>query len=300
MTKKPITRLLVVGQDEAMAVAMREAAASRKDLALAWTANETGEVLRLIDESHPRVVLLTHGLVKARLRLAIRAIVEQSPDTKILVVSMCNDSRYALGALHAGASGYMLQDRIFEELGSAVDTVMSGHNYLSPGIAGAERPPEDTHRKAESGRRGLKAGKRAEAGRTGVRAGLGPPARILVVDDEESIRETFRMAFERAGYTVVTASTGEEAIGMLRKELPDIAFVDLVMPGSSGVQVIRAIRERDKNLPVVVVTGYPDSELMYQAMAYSPLVVLAKPLRVKILLDTVRNALAGRHAQDKE
>jgi len=72
--------------------------------------------------------------------------------------------------------------------------------------------------------------------------------------------------------------------------------VDLVMPGGSGVQVIRAIRELDDTLPVIVITGYPDSELMDQAMNYSPLFVLAKPIRMKPLLDATRSALAGRNA----
>ena len=120
------------------------------------------------------------------------------------------------------------------------------------------------------------------------------PARILVVDDEESIRDVFRILLEDVGYTVVTASTGDGAIAALHRGLPDLVLLDLKLPGRSGVHVIREIRERDKALPVVIVTGYPDSDLMYEAMAYSPLVVLAKPVDPDTLLTTVRSALRGR------
>jgi DNA-binding NarL/FixJ family response regulator len=70
-------------------------------------------------------------------------------------------------------------------------------------------------------------------------------------------------------------------------------LVDLKLPGGSGADVIREIRAKDKTVPVIVITGYPDSDLMHEAMAYSPLVVLAKPVDPGRLLTTVRSALSG-------
>jgi DNA-binding NarL/FixJ family response regulator len=282
-----MVRVLLVDGNGPAGAAIRDVIESMADLDLAWDVHEIPEVLRLLERAHPDLILLSHSLMKSRLVTTVRAIAELSPSAKILLLSTHNDSRIALRTIEAGASGYMLTDRAFEELGNAVRTVMSGRTYLSPGIAGMERVI----------REGGKSGNVAS-----IEAGKARPdrpkrrkrPRVLVVDDEEEILAVFREALDRAGYAVVTAATAEDAVAALRSEPPDVAFVDLVLPGASGVEVIRAIRELDKTLPVVVVTGYPDSELMYAAMAYSPLLVLAKPVCVGTLLDTARSALAGR------
>jgi len=280
-------KVLLAERNEVVSPALRSVVGSIAGLDVAWNVREIQAVFRLIEQVQPDLILLSHSLLPSQFVVTIRAITRQSPNSKVLLLSSDNNSRFALRAIEAGASGYMLEDRAFEELALAIDTVMSGRTYLSPGIAGVEPPPNVSSR--------LK-GRAAESDlslKKGVRSN-DQPARILVVDDEESIRKMLRSTFESAGYSVETAATTSEAIAVLGREPPNIAFVDLVMPGGSGVQVVQAIREIDEFLPVVILTGYPDSELMHQAMAYSPFLVLAKPASSKTLLDTTRGVLAGR------
>ncbi len=117
--------------------------------------------------------------------------------------------------------------------------------------------------------------------------------RVLVVDDEPAMRHVFRMILEHAGYQVLTVGSGEEAMATLDLLMPDIVLLDLMLPGASGVDVIRVLRSRKEDLPVVIVTGHPHGELMEQALVYSPLMVLAKPVESKNLLKAVQMGLHG-------
>ncbi len=92
---------------------------------------------------------------------------------------------------------------------------------------------------------------------------------------------------------MVLAGTGEGALTALRSRLPDLVLLDLKMPHGSGVDVIREVRTRDSELPVIIITGYPDSELLHQALDHSPLLVMAKPVDPEKILKAVSQALAG-------
>ncbi len=279
-------KVFLVEGSKAVSAALHDIIESEPDFELIGETDRASELLALIGESHPDIILLSHAMLGLHLLDMLDTLASRFPSAKVLVLSFDNDSRFAVRVFAAGASGYMLKDRANEELIDAIRTIAFNRTYLSPGVAGMGRVR----------REGSASAKGVSPERENVflnRTRLSKRNRVLVVDDEKPIRETFRHTFEHVGYTVVTASTAEEAIEAARGEMPDIAFVDLVMPGAGGVQVIRALREMDEALPVVIVTGYPDSALMHQALAYSPLLVLAKPVGPKALLDTARSALAG-------
>lgn len=80
--------------------------------------------------------------------------------------------------------------------------------------------------------------------------------RILVIDDEEAIRKSFLLALEESGYEVDTAESGEAGIEMQRKTKYDLIFLDLNMPGISGVETLREIRKQEPGLPVYIVTAF--------------------------------------------
>jgi excisionase family DNA binding protein len=122
-------------------------------------------------------------------------------------------------------------------------------------------------------------------------------AQVLVVDDEEGIRELARLTLEPEGYELLITSTAEAAIAALEQGMPDAAVLDLMLPGRSGLDVIRRIRETDAGVPIIIMTGYPDSDMMSKAMEFSPLVVLAKPVRPAALASAVRSALEGRRSK---
>ena len=109
---------------------------------------------------------------------------------------------------------------------------------------------------------------------------------ILIVDDEQSIREFLRRTLETEGLRVTTASRGVEALECIRREVPEMVFLDLKLPDMDGSAVLKEIRENYGHVPVVIFTGYPDSELMEQALRYSPVTILAKPASTEQILET--------------
>jgi DNA-binding response OmpR family regulator len=80
--------------------------------------------------------------------------------------------------------------------------------------------------------------------------------RILVVDDEEGIRQLYKEELEEEGYEVELAERGEEALEKISKAKPDLVILDLRMPGMGGLEVLERIREQDKDLPVIICTAY--------------------------------------------
>ena len=123
------------------------------------------------------------------------------------------------------------------------------------------------------------------------------PKHVLVVDDEADIRGYLRSALEDAGFAVATASDGLEALEMVRRNLPDLISLDLVMPRHSGAKFYRELR-KDRELskiPVLIVTGHARDELGradFEEMTMSgPGVYLEKPVRPDTYVAAVRRLL---------
>jgi len=114
--------------------------------------------------------------------------------------------------------------------------------------------------------------------------------RVLVVDDERVVRELARCALERAGFAVCTASSGEEALEVMRREHPQVVLLDLKMPGMDGPSTLRQIRARYGRVPVIVMTGYGEGELITRALPCSPITVLGKPATLEQLVAAVSSA----------
>jgi len=82
---------------------------------------------------------------------------------------------------------------------------------------------------------------------------------VLVVDDEEPVRQVASEILVYLGYSVVTASSGEEAIeGVRNGTKPDVVLLDIIMPGMNGHQTLRALRQIEPDIPVLISTGYSD------------------------------------------
>ncbi len=79
---------------------------------------------------------------------------------------------------------------------------------------------------------------------------------ILVIDDEENLRESFVLALKDAGYQVDTAGTGEEGIEKERSKRYDLIFLDMKMPGMNGIEVLREIRKGNKETPIYIITAF--------------------------------------------
>jgi excisionase family DNA binding protein len=100
---------------------------------------------------------------------------------------------------------------------------------------------------------------------------------ILVIDDEPIIGQLFTDSLEKGTCQVTVTLSSLEALELIGDRHFDLVFLDLVMPDLDGVEVFRRINKANKRLPVVIITGYPDSDLMNRAMEYGPFTVMRKP-----------------------
>jgi DNA-binding NtrC family response regulator len=116
-------------------------------------------------------------------------------------------------------------------------------------------------------------------------------ARVLVADDERSICEAFGVLLEAEGHTPLTASTGEEALRLVRAARPDMVFVDVRMPGMDGLALLKEIRRFDPALPVVVMTAYGTLETAAEALRNEAFDYLGKPLDLAQIRQVMRRAL---------
>ena len=103
------------------------------------------------------------------------------------------------------------------------------------------------------------------------------PKKVLVVDDEPTICDLYQKALDRKKYSVEVAYSGPDAISKASLGSYDYIFLDLKMPGMSGVETFKEIKKRGIQAMVVIVTAYPDSDLLVEAMQLGPLTVILKP-----------------------
>lgn len=119
-----------------------------------------------------------------------------------------------------------------------------------------------------------------------------PEAAILVIDDEESLRNTFQFFLQNEGYSpVVTASTYEEALNEINDRHFDLIISDIVLGGSTGIDLLRRVRELGHTCPVVMITGYPTVETASEAVRLGAFDYIPKPVEKQTLLKTARLAL---------
>ncbi len=117
-------------------------------------------------------------------------------------------------------------------------------------------------------------------------------ARLLIVDDEASIRDVLRQLFEYEGHEVSVAPDGMDALSMLDGVAPDVVFLDVKMPGLDGMEVLQRIRERRSDQIVVMISGHGTIHTAVEATRMGAYDFLEKPLDSDRLLLTLRNALA--------
>lgn len=124
-------------------------------------------------------------------------------------------------------------------------------------------------------------------------------ARILVVDDEESIRLTLDIFLTEAGYDVETAENGDTARQAFTGRLFDVVLTDIIMPRTSGVTLMNEIRNRTPETQVIMMTGEPTAETAAAAVRAGAFDYLAKPITKDLLLRTVANAVKVKFLGDE-
>ena len=123
---------------------------------------------------------------------------------------------------------------------------------------------------------------------TGIKSG------ILVIDDDETICALFKDTLENAGYKITTANSSCQALELVKNGVYALVFLDLLVPGIDGAELFGKIRAIKPELPITVITGYPESELMMKALNYGPLGIMKKPFKNTDVLTAVTNYLHPR------
>jgi two-component system nitrogen regulation response regulator NtrX len=116
-------------------------------------------------------------------------------------------------------------------------------------------------------------------------------ATVLVVDDEAAIRESLRMILEFEGYQVEEARHGAEALARLSELSPDAILLDIRMPELDGIEVLRALRERGNQAPVLMISGHADLGTALEAARHGAYDFFEKPLQRERVLLALRNAV---------
>ena len=134
--------------------------------------------------------------------------------------------------------------------------------------------------------------------------GQGLPAaertRVLLVDDDDAVLRVTQRRLEKAGHQVIACAGGSQALAALSEQSFDVMLSDIQMPGVSGLALLRAVREHDLDLPVVLVTGDPSLESAAEAVGYGAFRYLIKPVPFEELNGVVtRAASIGQMARSK-
>jgi len=127
-----------------------------------------------------------------------------------------------------------------------------------------------------------------------------PKARILCVDDEDVVLDSFRKILVLDGYSIDTVTNGKEALGLVQTHQYDFVFIDLKMPEMSGVEVTKAIRHIRPDIDVVIITGYATIESAVETMKHGAMDYVQKPFTDEELLQFTKKCLLKRQESIKE
>ena len=116
-------------------------------------------------------------------------------------------------------------------------------------------------------------------------------AKLLIVDDEEDIREFAKNFFLKRKIEVLTASSGKEALAIVEKEKPDLILLDVRMDEMTGVEVLKKLRENKIDTRVIMVTGVEDEEIVNEANSWGIKGYVHKPLILEELEKIVMGEL---------
>ncbi len=123
---------------------------------------------------------------------------------------------------------------------------------------------------------------------------------ILAIDDEVELLGSIRKILGRAGYTVTTARTGEEGLlALQRDDVPDLVLSDMMMPGIGGMDVLRAVRRKHPEVPVIMITAFATLETAIEAIKEGAYDYVPKPFGPDELLVGVDRAISHRRLKDE-
>ena len=116
-------------------------------------------------------------------------------------------------------------------------------------------------------------------------------SKILVIDDEQSIRDLLDRLLRRKGYDVILAESGQKGLECFRRERPDVLVLDLKMPGMDGLTVLQQVRSLDPKTPVIILTGAGTAETEQRVRALGGIEYVEKEFSLHLLGDALKRLL---------
>ena len=124
--------------------------------------------------------------------------------------------------------------------------------------------------------------------------------RILIVDDDDQLRQSFKRLLGEAGYEILTAPSGESALPLLDTGRPDLIIADIRLPGMNGLELFTAVRKRHPKLPVIIMTAFGTTNSAIEATKLGAFDYVLKPFEIPDMLELIGQALeAGRFMRSK-
>lgn len=125
------------------------------------------------------------------------------------------------------------------------------------------------------------------------------PTRLLIVDDEKSICDILTKYLEKNAYEVFSARDGRQAVDILTENNIDLVLTDIKMPGMSGVDLLKWVKERNQALPVLITTGYPTLDTAIEALKLGAFDYLTKPFHLEEIGEKIKRALESKRLEEE-
>ena len=118
---------------------------------------------------------------------------------------------------------------------------------------------------------------------------------VLIVDDDARVRSVLEDIITTQGHVAIAVESGERAIEEMEKQQFDLVFLDLVLPGTSGVEVLEKLKIKDRKIPIALVTAYGDDNIALQAMSMGPLFLIRKPFPIEEIVKVLDLVMQAKH-----
>jgi len=118
------------------------------------------------------------------------------------------------------------------------------------------------------------------------------PKKILIIDDEPQLVESLAVRLKASDYAVQTAPDGVSGINKFKEEPPDLVILDIMMPGLSGLDVLKELKQLNSSLPVIMLTAYGTPQSAIEALHLGAYDHLSKPFNTATLLEMIKKAIS--------
>jgi DNA-binding response OmpR family regulator len=129
---------------------------------------------------------------------------------------------------------------------------------------------------------------------------MGISGRILVIDDEPALRQSFTRILQKVGHDVTTAASGNEGLSLLVEHPFDLVYLDIRMPDMNGLEILKVIHEKLPELPVILFTAQPDLSSALEALRHGAKDYLLKPLKPQALIERTELLLADQQKERRK